>query len=107
MFENSCFAKAPAVNKKRIAWRWTVLILLLIASGAAGFLIGQNLSGSKYQAEKELNYWLNLSDLDGLGAMDGTIYVTGHKNPDADAVCSSIFIRQIIVCGENRNDRCR
>ena len=78
------------MDKKRNAWRWTVFVLILAAIGAAGFLIGQNVSASRYQAEKELNCRLNLSDLDGLGEIDGPIYVTGHKSPDSDTVGSSI-----------------
>lgn len=78
------------MEKKRNAWKWSILIIIMIAIGAVGFLIGQTISNSKYQAEKELNYQLNLSELDGLGEMDGTIYVTGHKSPDSDTVGSSI-----------------
>ncbi len=78
------------MDKKRNAWRWIAFVLIMVAVGAVGFLIGQKLSASKYQAEKELNYRLNLSDLDGLGEIDGTIYVTGHKSPDSDTVGSSI-----------------
>ena len=53
-------------------------------------LIGRYISASGYQARQELNHKLNRSDLDGLGEIDGTIYVTGHKSPDADTVGSSI-----------------
>lgn len=48
------------------------------------------LTASKYQSEQELNFMLNRSDLDGLGEIEGTIYVTGHKSPDSDTVGSSI-----------------
>ena len=78
------------MDKKINIWRWSIFIIILVAVGAAGFLIGQKISDSKHQAEKELNYRLNLSDLDGLGEIDGTIYVTGHRSPDADTVGSSI-----------------
>ena len=78
------------MDKKINIWRWSIFIIILVAVGAAGFLIGQKISDSKHQAEKELNYRLNLSDLAGLGEIDGTIYVTGHRSPDADTVGSSI-----------------
>ena len=78
------------VDKMRCIRRWTVLVLVMITAGVLGFLIGQNSSASKVQAEKELNYKLNLSDLDGLGVINGTIYVTGHRSPDTDTVGSSI-----------------
>ena len=66
------------------------MALVIAAVGIAGFLMGHSITALKYQAERELNYKLNLSDLDGLGKIDGTIYVTGHKSPDADTVGSSI-----------------
>ena len=78
------------MEKKRNSWKPLALVLMIIAIGVAGFLTGQYLSASKYRAEQELNYKLNRSDLDGLGEIDGTIYVTGHKSPDSDTVGSSI-----------------
>ena len=78
------------MSKKQSIWKWIVLILVIAAFCAAGFLVGQNMSNAKYQAEQELNYKLNRSDLDGLGQIDGPIYVTGHKSPDSDTVASSI-----------------
>ena len=78
------------MDKKLNTWKCCVFIIILVAVGAVGFLIGQNISDSKHQAEKELNYRLNLSELDGLGEIDGTIYVTGHRSPDSDTVGSSI-----------------
>ena len=74
------------MKKKRNTWKWIALVLVIVAIGVAGILIGQNVTASKYQAEQELNYRLNRSDLDGLGEIEGTIYVTGHKVPDADLV---------------------
>ncbi len=78
------------MEKKRNTWKGIALVLMIIAAGLVGILIGQNARVSKYQAEQELNYRLNRSDLDGLGEIEGTIYVTGHKSPDSDTVGSSI-----------------
>ena len=78
------------MDKKGNAWRWVILVILMVVIGVVGFLIGQKLSLSKYQAEKELNYKLNLSDLEGLGTIEGPIYVSGHKIPDSDTVGSAI-----------------
>ena len=78
------------MEKKRNILKWIALVFILVAVGAAGILIGRNMAASNYQAEQELNYRLNRSDLDGLGKIEGTIYVTGHKSPDSDTVGSSI-----------------
>ena len=68
-----------------LAW-----ILLVIAVGVGAFFAGKNVVETQVQAERELNILLNRSDLEGLGEIDGTIYVTGHKSPDSDTVGSSI-----------------
>jgi manganese-dependent inorganic pyrophosphatase len=77
------------MEKKRISLKWIALVFIFAATGA-GILIGGNITASKFRAEQELNYRLNRSDLDGLGEIEGTIYVTGHKSPDSDTVGSSI-----------------
>ena len=43
-----------------------------------------------YEAERDLNIQLNRSELEGLGEISGPIYVTGHKSPDSDTVCSAV-----------------
>ena len=78
------------MGKKRNLWKWITLVFVIAVIGAAGILIGRNVTASQYQAEQELNYRLNRSELDGLGEIEGTIYVTGHKSPDSDTVGSSI-----------------
>lgn len=84
------YKERSKMEKKRSIWKWIVLILMIAAVGAAGILIGRYITASKYRAEQERNFRLNRSELDGLGKIEGTIYVTGHKNPDADTVGSSI-----------------
>ncbi len=81
---------------KRNVWKWCALVLVVAAVGVAGFLIGRSISASNYQAEQELNHKLNRSDLDGLGEVDGTIFVTGHKSPDTDTVGSSIAYASLL-----------
>lgn len=66
------------------------LLLLLIAVGLGGFFFGKAKEGSRFEEEKKLNILLHRSDLDGLGEIKETIYVTGHKSPDSDTVGSSI-----------------
>ncbi len=78
------------MEKKRNTLKWIAFVFIFVAIGSAGIVIGQNFAASKYRAEQELNIRLNRSDLDGLGEIEGTIYVTGHKSPDSDTVGSSI-----------------
>lgn len=67
-----------------------VIVLAVIAIGTSCFFAGEGVASSRYKAEQEMNVMLNRSDLDGLGKITGTIYVTGHKCPDSDTVGSSI-----------------
>ena len=76
-------------EKKR--WITLVCIVILLASaGLTGFFAGKSREAAHYQEEKNLSILLNRSDLEGLGKIEGTIYVTGHKSPDSDTVGSSV-----------------
>lgn len=72
-----------------------LLWLLLTAAAAFGcYFLGRKLENealtAAFQAERDLNILLNRSELEGLGEVEGPIYVTGHKSPDSDTVGSSI-----------------
>ena len=67
-----------------------IVLIVLIVAGAGGFFIGRAVESGKNKAENELNIQLKRSELEGLGKIEGTIYVTGHKSPDADTVVSAI-----------------
>ena len=84
------------MEKKRNLWKLIALVFVMAVTGGAGILIGRNVTASQYQAERELNYRLNRSELDGLGEIEGTIYVTGHKSPDSDTVGSSIAYASLL-----------
>ena len=78
------------MNQKK---RWITIcsvLILLAAMGIGGFFLGKTTEERYYQQEKALNILLNRSDLEGLGEIEGTIYVTGHKSPDSDTVGSAI-----------------
>lgn len=47
-------------------------------------------------AERELDITINRADLEGIKLVDGPIYVTGHRSPDADTVCSSIAYARLL-----------
>ena len=72
------------------------VIILLIAVGLVCYNLGKNHGAAYYQKEAERNILLNRSDLDGLGAIEGTIYITGHSSPDSDTVCSSIAYASLL-----------
>ena len=77
--------------KQKVSWKAIVCILILLAAaGTGGFFLGKAQETRRYREEKELDILLNRSDLEGLGRIEGTIYVTGHKSPDSDTVGSSI-----------------
>ena len=84
------------MGKKRNLWKLIALVIVIAVIGAAGILIGRNVTASQYLAEQELNYRLNRSELDGLDEIEGTIYVTGHKSPDSDTVGSSIAYASLL-----------
>ena len=82
-------------SKKKI----TVLscfIILLVLTGLGCYFWGKNSEAVKNQKEKELNILINRSELEGLGEIEGKIYVTGHQNPDSDTVCSSIAYASLL-----------
>ncbi|MBR2549931.1 MAG: DHH family phosphoesterase [Clostridiales bacterium] len=66
------------------------VVLLVLVTGIGCFFLGKQYEAIQNRKEQDLNVLLNRSDLEGLGEIDGTIYVTGHKSPDTDTVCSSI-----------------
>lgn len=67
-----------------------ILIVVFIVAGVGGYFLGVNQVQSQYKREQELNVILNRSDMEGMGEINGTIYVSGHKKPDSDTVGSSI-----------------
>ena len=75
---------------KQKANRVVCLIILRAAAGIGGYFIGKATEEERFQAAKELDILLSRSDLEGLGEIEGKIYVTGHKSPDSDTVGSCI-----------------
>lgn len=67
-----------------------ISVCIIIIAGFICFFCGKYVSDSAYKAERENWIKIALSDMEGLGEIDGTIYVTGHKSPDADTVGSCI-----------------
>ena len=64
--------------------------------GIAAYLAGASNAAAEYDAERSLNVALNRSELEALNLVDGPIYVTGHKNPDSDTVCSAIAYARLL-----------
>ncbi len=104
-------------KSKKTLWIIPVLIVAIVASGIGGYLIGKNAEAAKHQADalqyqdeiakyqEEFEYYeeqqeivteLNRSELDGLGKIEGPIYVTGHNSPDTDTIGSSIAYAELL-----------
>lgn len=84
------------MKRKHIIGLILILVLAVGAAGTAGWFIGKNAAENKTKADRELNVKINRSELDGLGKIEGTIYVTGHKSPDSDTVGSSIAYAELL-----------
>ena len=63
-------------------------LCLAVAAFILGGYLGHDRGIKNYNEEIERNATVNKGELEGLGQIEGRIYVTGHQNPDADSVCS-------------------
>ena len=97
-------------NRYLISVVLTALLLALLATGlnALAEAAGDGASPSEVAAQvqemarrlealeeaRALDIELNRSDLQNLKLLDGPIYVTGHRTPDTDTVCSAILLRK-------------
>lgn len=86
------------MSKMRKQWVAVIctVILLVAAVGAGCFFLGKHYEAGESRKEQDLNVLLNRSELEGLGEIEGTIYVTGHKSPDADTVCGAIAYASLL-----------
>ncbi len=75
-------------KKRLITWGCILLFCVLLSAGS--FFLGQDIAARHYQEERDLSILLNRSDLEFLSGIEEPYYVTGHKSPDTDTVCSSI-----------------
>lgn len=82
--------------EQRKLWTAALAGILLLTFTAGGYYIGKNSAYKKHKEETELNIQLNRSDLDSLKEVEGPIYVTGHKSPDSDTVCSAILYASLL-----------
>ena len=84
------------MSENRSKWKVVLLVLLLAAVGTGGFFLGKARAGAVYKETQEWNARVNRSDLERLNKIEGPIYVTGHKSPDSDTVCSSIAFAALL-----------
>lgn len=69
-----------------------ILAVLLILSSA----LAESAAGNLWLTDPELMFQVNRSELEGLGQIEGKIYVFGHKSPDTDTVCCSIAYANLL-----------
>lgn len=84
------------LSSKKSRSRYGVWFVVLVAAFVFGMLFGAGDQTRRYQRQQEASQQLNRSELEGLGEIEGTIYVTGHKSPDADSVCSAIAYANLL-----------
>ena len=84
------------MEKQATWWKVAVVTLALVATAATAYNIGWENATAGQQAQAELNALLNRSELETLALEDGPIYVTGHKYPDTDTVCSAIAYAELL-----------
>lgn len=103
-----------------------VIVCVALAAVIVAFFIGRSTAPTAnstdaasddadgYVVSEETCIAANRSELEKLQLVDGPIYVTGHKNPDSDTVCSAIsyanLLKQLgydarpVVLGEINNE---
>ena len=81
-------------KKRLITWGCILLFCVLLSAGS--FFLGQDIAARHYQEERDFSILLNRSDLEWLSGIDGPYYVTGHKSPDTDTVCSAIAYASLL-----------
>lgn len=84
------------MGKKKSVILLIAAVMAAAALGAGGFMLGRERAASEHRAEKQMDIDLARSELEGLGEISGTIYVTGHKSPDTDTVGSSIALAAML-----------
>lgn len=53
-------------------------------------------SSSVYAIDDETRVLINRAELETLELVDGPIYITGHRSPDSDTVCSSVAYASLL-----------
>lgn len=88
------------MGRSKNTWKIAVSALIALVAVIGSFFAGASYGESNMRAEMEaghdLSVLLNRSKFEGLGDVDGTIYVTGHKSPDSDTVGSSIAYAELL-----------
>ena len=73
-----------------------VLALILAALLIFGGALAEEAAGNLWLTDPELMFQLNRSELEGLGDIEGKVYVFGHKSPDTDTVCCAIAYASLL-----------
>ena len=66
-------------------------------TSAAASSTASDSSSGVYTIDPELRARINRGELETLELADGPIYITGHRSPDSDTVCSSIAYANLLT----------
>ena len=80
-------------NKERYVVCAVIAVLIAFLLGVN---FGQKNQSEKYLKEKEEDVEIKRSAFETIGDIKGTIYVTGHKNPDTDSVCCAMAYAKLL-----------
>jgi manganese-dependent inorganic pyrophosphatase len=88
------------MQKSKLSLLVVIALAACVVVGIVAYNIGTNSTmksiSESIAKDDEVGIAINRSDLEKPSLVDGSIYVTGHKSPDADTVCSSIAYARLL-----------
>ena len=88
------------MQKSKLSLLVVIALAACVVVGIVAYNIGTNSTmksiSESIAKDDEVGIAINRSDLEKPSLVDGSIYVTGHKSPDAGTVCSSIAYARLL-----------
>lgn len=73
-----------------------LVLLLAVCLAISSFLAGKAVGRDQITKENDALQAANRSSVENMIVEDGPVYVIGHKNPDADTVCSAMAYARLL-----------